>query len=121
MAMVPPVYELLSADAAVTALVPASRIRGQGYAGEAPVTPYITHQTISGNPANYIAGRPGMDAFRSQIDVWADTAAQAKQIAEAVRDALELNAQCVAIMGDDYEPDTRLHRYSFDFQFWTPR
>lgn len=121
MAMVPPVYALLSADAAVTALVPAVRIRGQGYAGETPTRPYITHQTISGNPANYIAGRPGIDAFRAQIDVWADTAAEAKTIAEAVRDALELDAHCVAIMGDDYEPEAKLHRYSFDWSFQTPR
>lgn len=121
MAMVPPVYALLSADAAVTALVPASRIRGQGYAGETPVAPYITWQTVSGVPANYIAGRPGIDAFRVQIDIWANDATSAKQIATAVRDALELNAHCVSIMGESFEADTKLFRYSYDWAFHTPR
>ena len=121
MAMVPPVFALLSASAAVTALVPAVRIMGQGYGGESPVLPYITWQTISGLPGSYVEGRPGIDSFRAQIDVWSSTAAQAKQIAALVRDALELEAQCVGILGDDYEPDTKLHRYSFDWAFQTSR
>lgn len=120
MPMVPPVYALLSASAAVTALVPAARIHGQGYAGESPAAPYITWLMVSGMPHNYMADRPGIDAFRAQVDCWAPTAAEAKQIAEAVRNALELDAQCVS-MFEDFDPETKLFRFSSDWAFQTRR
>ncbi|MEJ7746058.1 MAG: DUF3168 domain-containing protein [Luteimonas sp.] len=121
MAMSPPVYAILSGDAAVTALVPAARIKGQSYAGESPIAPYITWQIISGGPENYLADRPGMDVFRVQIDIWAVSAASAKAIAALVRDALEPHAYCLNIFADDYEPDTKLYRYGYDWNFHTLR
>lgn len=121
MAMTPPVYEILSASAAVTALVPASRIRGQGYGGETPFAPYITWQLVSGLPENYVGNRPGIDSFRVQIDCWSKSAAQSKAIAAAVRDALETGAVCVAIFGDDYDDEVELYRYGFDWAFYTQR
>ena len=119
--MTPPVFQLLSGAAAVVALVPASRIRGQGYAGETPVAPYITWQIVDGLPENYTGNRPGMDTFRVQVDCWSTTAAGAKQVAEACRDALEPHAQCVAIFGDDYDSEAGLYRYGFDWSFRTRR
>lgn len=121
MALVPPVYEILSASGAVTALVPATRIRGQGYAGETPVAPYITWQVVSGQPENYTGNRPGIDQHRVQVDCWAATAAQSKQIAAAVRDALEPHAQCVAVFGDDYDTEAKLYRFGADWSFWSGR
>lgn len=115
--MGPPVFQILSGSPAVVALVPASRIRGQGYAGETPATPYITWQIVDGIPANYTGNRPGLDQWRVQIDCWSATAAQSKQIAAAVRDALEPHAQCVAIFGDDYDTDAKLYRFGFDWSF----
>ena len=121
MAMVPPVFSILAAAPAVTALVPSSRIRGQGYAGESPVAPYITWQLVDGLPENYLGSRPGIDTFRVQIDCWANDAAQSKAIAAAVRDALEPHGLCVAIFGDDYDAETKLYRYGFDWSLLTPR
>jgi hypothetical protein len=121
MAIVPPVFEILSATAAVTALVPAIRIRGQGYAGETPVAPYITWQVVSGLPENYTSNRPGIDQHRVQVDCWATTAAQSRAIATAVRNALEPHGQCVAVFGDDYDTEARLYRFGFDWSIWSNR
>lgn len=121
MAMTAPVFEILSAVPAITSIVPAIRIRGSGYGGESPVAPYITHQTAAGTPENYVGDRPGIDNFRAQIDIWAANAAQAKQIAALVRDALEPHAVCVSIFGDDYDAETKLYRYGFDWSFYTSR
>lgn len=120
MAMVPPVYRILSGDVAVTALV-ADRISGQGYGGETPVAPYITWNVVSGMPQNYLADRPGVDDFRAQVDIWAQDAATAKQVAEAARDALEPHAYCVGVVADEYDPETQLYRYGFDWRFWESR
>lgn len=119
MAMTAPVYALLSGDAAVTALV-ADRIHAQGYAGDAPQAPYITWQLVSGVPEGYVAGRPGVDRFRVQVDAWAADAATAQAVAAAIRDALELSASCVGVI-EERDAETGLYRYSGDWAFLTGR
>lgn len=119
MAMTAPVYALLSADAAVTALV-AGRIHAQGYAGDNPQAPYVTWQLVSGVPGVYLASRPGYDSFRAQIDCWAADAATAQLIAAAVRDALETAASCVGVM-EERDAETGLFRYSGDWMFIASR
>ncbi|MEF2147791.1 DUF3168 domain-containing protein [Aquilutibacter rugosus] len=113
--MIPPIHQILSADAAVTALVPPLRIRGQGYAGDQPAAPYITWQLVGGLPHNYVGERPGADAYRVQIDVYSKSASQCREIAAKVRDAMEPHGACTSLNGDDFEADTQLYRYSADW------
>lgn len=122
MAMTAPVFEILSATPAVTALVPATRIRGSGYGGEAPTVPYITHQTISGVPESYVGNRPGIDRHRAQIDCWASSASQAKAIAAACQYALEVHGT-TELMIDDVEVinGSPLYRIGIDFTAYTRR
>jgi hypothetical protein len=121
MAMESPAYALLAAYAPLTALVPSARIRKSGYAGESPVAPYITIQEIGGAPANYIAGRPGMDLFRPTVKVVAATEAESKTIAGHVRDALELSGHCLLFDGPEYESEVKLYVHFSDWHFHVSR
>ena len=58
--------------------------------GTAPaleITPYATWQEIHGSPFNYIEGTPTTDHIKTQIDVWAPTASECRDVARAVRRA----------------------------------
>lgn len=120
MAMESPTWLLLSADAAVIALVPKARIH-KGYAGDAPVTPYIVIEEATATPQNYVGDRPGIDNFRAQIRVLADTTAQARQIGEAVRDVMETVSTQQFAEGPYREDDTGLWAHLSDWSHWTPR
>ena len=50
--------------------------------------PCISYQRISGMPANTLSGHSGLEEIDLQIDVWAKTYAEAKEIAKAVRAAM---------------------------------
>lgn len=121
MAMESPAWSMLAAYTPLTALVPSARIRKSGYAGESPVAPYITIQEIGGSPANYVAGRPGMDSFRPSIKVVASTEAQARTIAGHVRDALELSGHCLLSDGPEFEMETKLYLHMSDWRFHVNR
>jgi hypothetical protein len=90
-------------------------------AGEGPHPAYATWQTIDAQPENYLSGRPDADRHRLQIDVWASLAADAEAAADALRNALELKGHQVSINLDGRDPETRLYRISFDFEFWQNR
>lgn len=121
MAMESPAYALLAANAALTTLVPVARIFKSGYAGENPAKPYITIQEIGGSPYNYVAGRPGMDVFRPTVKVYSETEGQCKQIATAVRDALELDAHGLIFDGPEQDFETKLFVHLSDWHFHTSR
>lgn len=121
MAMESPVFALLAAHAPLVALVPKARIRKAGYAGEAPTAPYITLQEIGGAPNNYLAARPGIDSFRPTVKVIAETESQAKLIASHVRDALELDGNCLVFDGPEFESETKLFVHFSDWRFFTSR
>lgn len=81
---------------------------------------YATWQS-SAIPQNVMDGRPDMDDHRTQIDVWAPQAVDADQTADAIRDALEPLGHQVSLNFDGRDPETRLYRISFDFEFWQSR
>ena len=72
-------------------------------------------------PENYLAGRPDVDSFKTQIDVYADTAASARAAAMALRDALELSAYVTSWRGETRDPVTRNYRFSFDMDWIVQR
>lgn len=119
MAMESPAWDLLTADAAITALVPIARIR-KGFAGESPPLPYIVLEQ-GANPLNYVAGRPGMDVFRTTVKVVAADTKQCNAIAELVRDALELAAVGIFADGPTFEADTKVYLHMSDWRFHTAR
>lgn len=121
MAQDAPINALLEASPALLAIVPASRIRAGGYAGENPTAPYITHQTVSGTPQNYPGQRSGIKQFRVQVDVWANTRPQALQVAALIELALEEAGHMQTVYADEFDAEPKLWRYGFDWHLWVPR
>jgi hypothetical protein len=123
--MMPPLFQALSTDAGVTALLGAGALCRVYDAGEAPQGaqyPYATWQTISGNPENYLGDRPNIDQLRVQVDCWSKASmTQASQVADAVRYALESRGHQVDFGSTERDPDTGSYRYRMDFDFWIPR
>lgn len=120
--MYPPIFQLVDIPA-VRAVFGSNPVRVWpfGRASKAPALPYAVHQLIAGNPENYLSGRPDMDGFVIQIDVYADEANDARHGAEVLRDALELAAHIDAWRGEDRDPATNRYRYSFDVAFQASR
>ncbi|MFL1404182.1 DUF3168 domain-containing protein [Marinobacter sp. M1N3S26] len=121
--MFPPIFQICAGNAAVTNLlgtVP-TRLFPFGEAPQGVTLPYAVWQTVSGGPENYLGQRPDMDLFMLQVDVYADTASDARSTAQALRDALEGHAHITGWRGDGRDDETNHYRYSFDLDWWTPR
>ena len=91
------VYTILAATAAVTSLVPASRIKTPGN-WQNMARPYVVHNPVSPEPIPLMNNT--MAAMRIweyyQISVYADSYSSGNEIARAIRDALTSGVQ----MGD---------------------
>jgi hypothetical protein len=121
--MFPPIFEVCAAAPSVVNLLGVSPVRLWPF-GEAPsgaVLPYAVWQQIGGSPENYINQVPDIDGFALQVDVYASTAAGARAVAEALRDAVEPVAHITRWGGDGREADTKYYRYSFDINWLVSR
>lgn len=124
----PPVFILAVASAAVVALFGPSPVRVWPF-GRAPSkgeptygVPYAVHQLIYGAPANSMSCVPDVDNAGVQIDVYAKTVTDAREAANALRDAFEAaHNQVVAWNGESKDQPTGLYRVSFTVEFWTGR
>ncbi|HSH43852.1 MAG TPA: DUF3168 domain-containing protein [Arenicellales bacterium] len=122
--MYPPIFEVCTASSEVRALLDddgTTKLFLFGLAPQSVKTPYAVWQTIGGLPENYITNTPDIDRFAIQIDVYADSAATAREVAAALRDAIEPHAHVVGWRGGSRDPDTRNYRYSFDVEWFVKR
>lgn len=123
--MYPPIFAVCAADSAVTAVLGFSPVRLYpfGEAEERPLLdePYATWQIVGGEPENTLACPPDVDGFTVQVDVWAKTAADSRQAAKVLRDAIEPHAHIVAWRGESRDLQTRNYRYSFDVDWFVYR
>ena len=122
--MKPPIFDIIKVVSAVTALLGTDPVRFFPF-GQAPddvEMPYAVWQTVSGSPENYLSGTPSIDNWMAQVDVYAKKGSTARNVAEALRDALEadLTAYITAWRGERKEDDN-IFRYSFDVEFLTER
>ena len=121
--MYPPIFATCKAAAAVTALIGASPVRLYPF-GEAPAgvtKPYAVWQTVGGSPENCLAGVPDMDGMTIQVDVYGTTATSSRNVAIALRDAIEPVAYVTSWRGESRDPDTNNYRWSFDVDWLIPR
>ena len=121
--MFAPIFTVCAADAGVVALLGTNPTRLYPF-GEAPqdtVKPYAVWQLITGSPENYLAGRPDVDGFTLQVDVYAPTGTAVRDIAKALRNAIELKANIVRWGGESKDPATKIYRYSFDVDWIVQR
>lgn len=92
--------------------------------GEAPdgaAKPYAVWQLVNGNPENYLAGRPDVDGFTLQVDVYGTTSTSARQVRDAIRDAIELRSYVTRWGGESRDPTTKNYRTSFDVDWIVQR
>lgn len=121
--MFPPIFQVAASDPGVTALLGTGPVRLYPF-GEAPEgtpLPYAVWQLVSGSPENYLAGRPDMDGFTLQVDVYAATGASARAVGAALRDSIELRAHITRWGGESKDEATGRYRLSFDVDWLTPR
>ncbi|AVF41562.1 hypothetical protein AL486_19095 [Pandoraea apista] len=120
--MYPKVFKVLSASAAVTALIGTAPVRAypHGSAPQGVTSPYLTFSFPSGAPENALEGACA-DKFRTQIDCWSTGDAEVEALADAVRSALEPSALCVGYVADERDSQTEKYRISMVFDWWLPR
>lgn len=83
-------------------------------------SPRITYLRIAGKDHETLADGGGAPRVRVQVDVWALQFAQSRDLAAAARAALRaaLTIGEITDNPDEYEPDTKLFRASFDIAAW---
>lgn len=121
--MFPPIFQLVAASGAATGLLGANPVRFWAFADapQTPVKPYAVWQTVAGVPANYLSHAPDLDSYTVQVDCYADASQQVRDVAKAIRDAIQSSAHITGWRGESRDPETMLYRYSFDVEFHTAR
>jgi hypothetical protein len=102
------------------------RFYAWGLAPQGVAYPYAVWRYSFGAPENYLTNTPDIDSQTLQVNVYAAAtdgqgANKVRQIAEALRDAIEPVAHITAWRGESRDPDTKSYVFSFDVDFWTPR
>lgn len=100
----------------------ASLAGGRVFGGVAPdpvARPYITHFHMGGQLGVAFCGPDGSDQGSVQIDCWADSRGAATALAWQVYAALkphtpDFAASSIRRLPSAYEPDTKLHRVSWE-------
>lgn len=122
--MTPPIFQICSQSAAVTAQLGAGgnlRLYSFGEAPEGVAKPYAVWQLVNGVPENYLAGRPDADGMTLQVDVYGTTSTSVRQVRDAIRDAIELNAYVTRWGGESRDSVTKNYRAGFDVDWIVPR
>lgn len=121
--MIPPIFPIIAADSAVTTYLGTNptRLYPFGLTPNAVTLPYATWATINGEPQNNLSEAPPIDRITVQVDIWAESAGECFEIAEAIRDSLELSAHMTFFGNTERAPDSRSYRHSLTFDFWTAR
>lgn len=124
--MYPPIFPTIAASSAVKALIGSNPVRFYqfGQNDTQPSTyPYAVWQRIGGSPENYMGMAPDIDSFSVQIDVYATSANSARNVAAAIRDAIEQPqaAHITNWLGESRDPDTQSYRFTMLTDWWTPR
>ena len=116
----PRVQQALADSSALTAIV-ADRITF-GIAPQDQTRPYVVWFVVSAVPENLLGERPLEDDQRVQVDCWHPTSQPiCRQMMQAAVDALEGIGHIVFGPWYEFEPETKLHRWSFDLEVWNTR
>lgn len=112
----PPIFQVAASDPGVTDLLGANptRLYLFGMAPDTPAGTYCVWQVVNGSPESYLAGRPDVEAYGLQVDVYGTTAAAARAAGHAIEYAVELSATITSYNGETKDAETGLYRYSFD-------
>lgn len=118
--MLPPIYDILSGDAAVADIV-AARIYPHGEAPQDTAAPYVTWFLVTGVPENGVSDAPDIDRCVVQIDCWHRTSYGIVALAAAVRDAIQPHAHITGILANGRDDETGLYRIALQTDYWLDR
>lgn len=114
--MYPPLFEACAGDSSVSGLLEdATGLRLYPF-GEAPqkaVLPYAVWAIGNGEPENYLGAAPDADAITTHLDVYGATAAEAREVSDALVAVLEALAHVVSWDGEGRDTETRAYHKSF--------
>lgn len=121
--MYPPIFPQIKASSACRALLQGGTGELRFYQfGKAPQNvqkPYAVWRRVFGSPFNHMNEIPNTDAFTIQIDCYASPdnpngADQVRNVAIAIRDAIEPVSYITNWLGEGRDPQT--DNYTFTFQ-----
>ena len=118
--MLPPIYTILSAAPAVSAIV-GSRIYPHADAPLDVTAPYITWFIVSAPPEIQLSGTPTHDRFMVQVDCWHQTSAGVTSLTSAARAALEAQCNVTNLLLNQRDPDTKLYRIALQLDYFLNR
>ncbi len=118
--MFPRVYQTLTANATVVAMV-GDRIGRHGVIQQTETRPYITWQIATDDPVADISDTPSTDFTTVQIDCYHPTDAGIQQLGVAVRAALDAASIYNRVRINNRDQDTKLYRVGIDADFITNR
>jgi hypothetical protein len=123
----PPIFEVCNVSAVQALLKTGNgplRFYLFGRAPQGVALPYAVWRQAYGAPENFLDQRPDTDAFGVQVDVYASPEqgpTVARNVATALRDAIEPRSYITAWRGESQDPDTNNFVFSFDSDWLTPR
>jgi hypothetical protein len=118
--MIPPIKTWLLASPQIVAIV-ADRVYGSGYADEQADPPgptYIAFQLVAKDSPIYLGQNQDCDYDRVQIHCWSGSEAEAEDLCDLCRSAINPYGNVVGGVIADYDPDSKLYRCGFDFGGW---
>lgn len=117
------VQDVLVASSAVTAIVgPGANARVEQIVKPQNIAlPAVTLSRIFMGPVNNLVDDGGLDSNRVQVDSWAQTYTQAKELAAACRAALQTAGHQLDSEFDNYDPaiDDGTFRVTQEYSVWT--
>lgn len=127
--MLPPIFPTVNVPAVQALLKTGAgplRFYAWGMAPDDVQKPYAVWRQVFGTPENYLSGRPDIDSFTTQVDVYAadipgQRAPMARAIADAISSAIEGAAYVTAWIGDSRDPDTKNYVVTFQASWLVPR
>lgn len=104
-------------------------VSGRVYPDLAPLgaaRPCITYQQVGGESVSFVErALPSKENARMQVNVWADTRADAKAIIKLAEAALitaaTMQVEAIGASQATYEPDTKVYGAMQDFSVWSDR
>lgn len=118
--MLPPIYLILSQDAATAAIV-GTRIYPHAEAPQDVTRPYVTWFVVAAPPDLVLDGPPPSDRWTIQVDCWHLSSAGLVLLAKAVRAAIEQHACVTTVFLNGRDTETGLYRMALQLDYLLTR
>jgi len=87
-----------------------------GTAPKLEVIPYATWQELTISPFNTMEAPPSTDFIKIQIDVWGQTAEEARDVAHEVRRAIDQRGE-ITFGSNSWDEESNLYRSTLHFTY----